>query len=80
MSDRKLAFIYSPEVEGLSYPPDCPFKIQRAGLTRQKLISFGLLGGEGCAEVPARQATPGELQQLHSAPYLDELRRAARGA
>jgi acetoin utilization protein AcuC len=79
MSDRKLAFIYSPEIEGLSYPPDCPFKAQRAGLTRQKLISFGLLGGEGCVEVPARKATLGELQQLHPTRYLDELQRAARG-
>jgi len=33
MNDRKLAFLYSPEIEGLSYPPDCPFKTQRAGLT-----------------------------------------------
>jgi hypothetical protein len=37
MSDRKLAFIYSPEIELLSYPPDCPFKTQRAGLTRQQV-------------------------------------------
>lgn len=79
MSDRKLAFIYSPEIEGLSYPPDCPFKTQRAGLTRQKLISFGLLGGEGCEEVPARKATRAELRHLHTARYLDELQRAAGG-
>lgn len=79
MSDRRLAFIYSPEIEGLSYPPDCPFKTQRVGLTRQKLISFGLLGGEGRAEVPARRATLTELNRLHSDGYLDELQRAARG-
>ncbi len=79
MSDRRLAFVYSPEIEGLTYPPDCPFKTQRAGLTRQKLISFGLLGGEGCAEVPARKATRAELQQLHALRYLDELERAAGG-
>ena len=79
MSDRRLAFIYSPEIEGLSYPPDCPFKTQRAGLTRQKLISFGLLGGEGSAEVSARKATLAELKELHSDRYLDELQRAAGG-
>jgi acetoin utilization protein AcuC len=79
MSDRKLAFLYSPEIEGLSYPPDCPFKTQRAGLTRQRLLSFGLLGGEGRREVAARKATPAELQQLHTARYLDELQRAAGG-
>ena len=38
MSDRKLAFIYSPEIEGLTYPPECPFKTQRVGLTRQRLL------------------------------------------
>ena len=79
MSDRKLAFIYSPEIEGLSYPPDCPFNTQRAGLTRRKLISFGLLGGDGCMEVPARKATRAELTQIHSVRYLDELERAAGG-
>ena len=79
MSDRKLAFVYSPEVEGLSYPPDCPFKTQRAGVTRHKLISFGLLGGEGYAEAPARKATRAELRQLHTGRYLDELERAAGG-
>jgi acetoin utilization protein AcuC len=80
MSDRKLAFVYSPEIEGLSYPADCPFKTQRAGLTRRKLISFGLLGGgPGCDEVPARKATLAELNQLHSAHYLSELQRAAAG-
>ena len=51
MSDRKLAFLYSPEIEGLSYPPDCPFKTQRASLTRQRLMSFGLLGADGRIEV-----------------------------
>jgi acetoin utilization protein AcuC len=79
MSDRRLTFIYSPEIEGLSYPPDCPFKTQRVGLTRQKLISFGLLGGEGCEEIPARRATRAELEQLHAPRYLDALERAARG-
>lgn len=79
MSDRKLAFIYSPEIDGLSYPADCPFKTQRAAMTRQKLISFGLLGGEGCVEVPARKAARTELQHLHAVSYLDELERAAGG-
>lgn len=79
MSDRRLTFIYSPEIEGLSYPPDCPFKTQRASLARQKLASFGLLGGEGYAEAPARKATRTELRQLHTGRYLDELENAARG-
>jgi len=79
MSDRRLAFLYSPEIEGLSYPPDCPFKTQRAGLTRQRLRSFGLLGLDGRAEVAARKASLTELEQFHTRRYLDELQRAAGG-
>mgnify|MGYP001342001365 CR=1 FL=1 len=79
MNDRRLAFVYSPEIEALSYPSECPFKTQRAGLTRQRLMSFGLLGCEGRIEVAPRQATLDELQQFHTARYLEELQRAARG-
>ena len=79
MSDRKLAFLYSPEIEGLSYPPDCPFKTQRASLTRQRLKSFGLLGGDGCVEVAPRKASLAELEKFHTARYLQELQRVAGG-
>ena len=79
MNDRKLAFIYTPEIEHLSYPADCPFKTQRAGQTRQRLRSFGLLGSEYQTEVAPRMATLAELRQFHTAPYLEELQRAAAG-
>ncbi|MDW8308373.1 MAG: hypothetical protein RMK20_03270 [Verrucomicrobiales bacterium] len=79
MSGRRLAFIYSPELEGLSYPPDCPFKTQRLGLTRGKLRALGLLPHDGAVEVPARPATRRELERLHTPRYLDELERAAAG-
>jgi acetoin utilization protein AcuC len=79
MNDRRLAFVYAPEIEGLSYPPDCPFKTQRASLTRSKIASFGLLGAPNSPEIAARQATSAELRQIHSAHYLEELQRAAAG-
>jgi acetoin utilization protein AcuC len=79
MNDRRLAFVYSPEIEGLSYPADCPFKTNRSTLTRQRLISFGLLGVPGRTEVAARKATRPELEAFHSARYLTELDRAAGG-
>lgn len=79
MNDRRLAFVYSPEVEALTYPADCPFKTQRAGETRQRLISFGLLGGPGLEEVPARKATFDELRRIHTERYLDLLLLAAGG-
>ncbi len=79
MNDRRLAFVYAPEIEGLSYPPDCPFKTQRAALTRSKIASFGLLGAPNSPEIAARPATSAELRQIHSAFYLEELQRAAAG-
>ncbi len=79
MSDRTLAFLYSPEVEGFSYPPDCPFKSQRAGLTRQRLRSLGLLGASDRVEISARKASLAELQHFHTARYLEEIQRAAGG-
>lgn len=79
MSDRTLAFLYSPKIERLSYPPDCPFKTQRTGLTRQRLLSLGLLGGPGRVEVAARRASLDELRVFHALAYLEELQRAAAG-
>ncbi len=79
MNDRRLAFLYPPEVEALSYPPDCPFKTQRTGQTRKRLISFGLLGLPGRDEVAPRKATLADLAQIHSPEYLQELKRAAAG-
>jgi acetoin utilization protein AcuC len=79
MSERKLAFLYSPEVEKLCYPADCPFKTQRAGLTRQRLLSFGLLGTPHQIEVAPRKASSRDLQKFHSPEYLEQLQRAAAG-
>ena len=79
MNDRVLAFLYSPEMERLSYPPDCPFKTQRLALTRQRLKSFGLLGSEDRFEIAPQPASLNQLQWFHSARYLEELQRAAGG-
>ncbi|MGC8990963.1 MAG: acetoin utilization protein AcuC [Verrucomicrobiia bacterium] len=79
MRDRRLVFIYSPEIEGYTYPPDCPFKTQRTGLTRERLMSFGLLGDKNHAEHPAREAARDELERFHEPRYLDEMQRAASG-
>ncbi len=78
MRNRKLAFIYSPETERLSYPADCHFKTQRAGLTRKRLNSLGLIGGQDRVEVAARPASLAELAVFHSPTYLKQLQRAAK--
>ena len=79
MNDRKLAFLYSPQADALSYPPDCPFKSQRAGMTRLRLQSFGLLGDENHFEFEPRRASIMELKRFHTTHYLEELQRAADG-
>ena len=79
MNNPKLAFVYPPEVEGISYPENCPFKTQRATLSRSKIVSFGLLAGPDREEVPGRWASLSELRQVHTEAYLNELQRAASG-
>lgn len=79
MNERRLTYVYAPAIEGLAYPPDCPFKTRRATLARSKIISFGLLGTPGREEAAARKATWSELNQIHNTAYLTELERAASG-
>jgi acetoin utilization protein AcuC len=79
MSSRKSAFLHSSEVEKFRYPPDCPFKTQRAGQTRALVASLGLLTGDGRSEVAPRPATRAELEKFHSAHYLDILQSASEG-
>lgn len=79
MSNRRLAFLYSPEIESLVYPPGCPFKTNRTGLVRNRLLSFGLLGTPQCREVTTRPATLDELARFHTPAYLETLQRAAAG-
>lgn len=67
--------IYSEELAGMSYPPDCPFKTCRAVQLRQRIRSLGLSG----REVAARPAHRRELEWFHTPEYLDELQRVAAG-
>ena len=79
MSNRKLAFIHSPDIEAFTYPPDCPFRTQRAARLRERLASFQLLTGEDRTVVAPRPAACAELEGFHTSRYLDELQRAAAG-
>jgi len=79
LNNRTLAFVYAPETEGLSYPPECPFKTQRTADTRRRLVGFGMLGTPKRHEVAAPQASLEDLQRHHTPRYLDILQRAAEG-
>ncbi len=79
MSERTLVFLSNAELEAIRYPADCPFKTERAGLTRRRLLSFGWLGTPERREVVSRQARLEELEAIHTPRYLEELQRAAAG-
>jgi acetoin utilization protein AcuC len=76
---RKAAFIYSPELEKFSYPPDHPFNTIRAKKTRDIVNSMQLLTGAGRTEVPPEPADEIVLKKFHSARYLHSLQNASKG-
>jgi acetoin utilization protein AcuC len=75
----RAAFIYSPDIEEYPYPPECPFRSERAGMTLQTLRSMDLLGGQGRREVTPEPADRGALLGFHMAAYLDALEAAPKG-
>jgi acetoin utilization protein AcuC len=79
MPQRQCVFVHSPEIEQYHYPPDSPFKTQRAAQTRALLISMGLFEGEGRREVAPVAATRAEAELFHTPAYLDILARTAGG-
>ncbi len=79
MAVRKAGFIYSPELEKYSYPPEHPFTTIRARKTREILNSMELLSGAGRSEVAPVPAERVVLKKFHSARYLHALKTAAKG-
>ena len=79
MSDKNAVFLYSEQLENYSYPPSCPFKIERAPELRKTLASMGLLAGSGRQEVATEPATRDMLEMLHTPRYLDALRASENG-
>ena len=79
MQRKRAAFIHSAELEWYSYPPDCPFKTERAGKTYRIIRSFGLLDGDGCRQIPPEPASRKILETFHTSEYLNVLQEAAYG-
>jgi acetoin utilization protein AcuC len=79
LASRKAIFIYSPELEKYSYPPEHPFNTVRAQKTRQIINSMGLLSGDGVSEVAPEPAERIILKKFHSARYLHALKNASKG-
>jgi acetoin utilization protein AcuC len=75
----RAAFIHSRELEQYSYPDDCPFKTERAGLLFAKLTSMGLLVEPQHRTVAPEPVGRDVLERFHTVPYLDALQRASQG-
>jgi acetoin utilization protein AcuC len=76
---RRSVFIHSQEIEKYHYPPDSPFKTERAGRTRQILYAMGLLSGDAIHETAPVPAPRTVLKNFHSARYLHALKEAEKG-
>ena len=79
MKERNNVFLYSPELDKIGYPIDCPFNTSRAGKTRKTVLSMGLLSGKGKKEIVPSPATRIELEKFHSPIYLDAIKSAESG-
>lgn len=79
MSDKPAAFIYSPRLEEISYPPEHPFNTSRAKKTREVVNSMGLLAAPDRIEVPPEPADRIVLKKFHTARYLHALQDASKG-
>lgn len=77
MVTRKAVFIYSPELEKYSYPPEHPFNTIRPKKTREIVSSMGLLSGGGRSEAAPVPVDRIVLKKFHSARYLHALKKAS---
>lgn len=76
MDMSKAFFVHSDTIEQHHYPPDCPFKTERAGQTLRILRSMGYHTGELAAP---RAADDEELTAFHTQHYIEILARAVAG-
>jgi len=80
MGSPTFAFVHSPEIELYHYPESCPFKTERAGLTRGILQSSGSFTGGNRSEVAPVPLSETELRLFHTAEYIERLKRVSRGS
>jgi acetoin utilization protein AcuC len=79
MSYAKYVFIHSEEIERYHYPPSCPFKTERAGLTKSILAAAGSYTGDGRIETSPKPLTEAEILLFHTPEYLGRLQRVSAG-
>jgi acetoin utilization protein AcuC len=79
MNMAKYVFIHSEEIEQYHYPVTCPFKTERAGLTKSILSGMHSYAGENQAEASPQPLTEPELLLFHTTEYIGRLKRVSSG-
>lgn len=75
----ETVFLYNPELERHRWPPECPFRPERARRARQIAAKMGLLASAQVAELVPPAAGRDELERFHTPEYLQVLGRADAG-
>jgi len=78
VSGHRTALIWDPSVTGYFFRPDHPFNPKRLELTVSLIEAMGLAGGPDTPIVAPRQATDAELLRVHSAEYVEAVKRFSR--
>jgi acetoin utilization protein AcuC len=79
MYQTRFAFIHSAEIEKYRYPDTCPFKTERAGLTKGILVSGGSYAGGNRSEVAPHSLSDEEIARFHTPDYIERLKRVSSG-
>jgi acetoin utilization protein AcuC len=69
------ALVWDPGVTGYRFRPDHPFNPKRLELTVSLIEALGLVGSSGARMVAPRTATDAELLRVHSAEYVEAVKR-----
>jgi len=79
MQPVRAAFIHSAEIERYHYPPQSPFKTERAALTKNILSSMGCYIGDSMMEIPPVALSEEGLLRYHAPEYIAALKRVSLG-
>ena len=79
MSERVELVWYGDDAPWYDHGPQHPLRPARVILTRQLILDYGIIDGEAVVEHAARDATDDELAMVHTARYIDAVRRAGHG-
>ena len=77
--DAKAVLVFSKEFGTHSYGPNHPLKVERLQLTMDLIGAYGLWDTTDMPWVEAHKAEEQDLYRIHSAEYLEILKKANEG-